>query len=834
MVCHPSTVPRKKTRQRQTPKCKKKRKPKTPRMDAQFSAGYARQSLGGGHGETEEMQHMLEFLDASLITPPSANGSPADQPPSHQQTHPQQHPHQQLTVEQLREMTALHDGEDSAMYNELGEVIDLLGSLDANDSDPAQLLQPHEGTFGALLQQQRYSESVSGGHGSSTSVGMNPAGFSTSTAAPPAAVGGDAVASSQKVQLPRSMSLSSSHSGVDSISPVGLLGGPSMSPATINWLQSLVPSTSSESLTGLISPATLYSASGGSVSGLGSVGSLGGLMGSAGGVLPADANGSSATKSGGIPRTPSCEMIDWKAYNDACGVAEKTQKEPAKWRVIPQHGPHADPAASAGVSTIAGASLAKPPPGVNAVESCATGGPSSSSTGPSEISPSQMNAAMLGMHVGNGAGAEVASEDSGLRTHLTRQLHNIKSIVMPLVGALSAPGSPSAEVNGTSQDQQRQQAFDFTPTTSAVTEAASNGALSTGLSAQQQMQLAAKRMAEEKNKRKAIVSPEYVQYGNPASSTATGSSGDHVNAVKVEPAQYATQVPEPTGRRPFKKSLHQTAGDLHSQQQLQYQPSMSSPSALSSTDEKEDGVRCKCTGKCRNARCACVKAGLVCGAQCKCVSCANPFVPMAREGIDIQLMVRDVCLMQYLSKVKDMQELLDSTVSYECCEGGGGVVQVKHTVESGFACPHCSAHFTYSWCSNRLCPDAKKPRRHCAKCRRCGDHRNQHCDLCNHCYFAGVANSFRCSCQSTGGKSSGSSGVKTRAVVPNPVHRDSQELDLGSVTKNGVQQNERPQLFGAINPAAEGASGRDENTDANDGATTGGADGEADDSCKMQ
>jgi hypothetical protein len=333
------------------------------------------------------------------------------------------------------------------------------------------------------------------------------------------------------------------------------------------------------------------------------------------------------------------------------------------------------------------------------------------------------------------------------------------------------------------------------------------------------MQLAARKMAEEKNKRKALVSPEYVQYGNSASAVGQDPAG----SVKLEPSsvQFATKVPEPTGRRPFKKSLHQTTVPV-AEATVQPQQASHTAVAASSTDGKEDGVRCKCTGKCRNARCACVKSGLVCGDQCKCISCANPFVPMAREGIDIQLMVHDVCLMQYLSKIKDMQELLDSTVSYDCCEGGGGAVQVKHTVENGFACPHCGAHFTYSWCNNRLCPDAKKPRRHCAKCRRCGDHRNQHCDLCNHCYFAGVANSFRCSCQSSGS----GSGAKTRAVVPNPVRRDTDSTKHGDGEKQAGAQ-----IFGAINPATEGGA-RDENSTNN--SSKPGADEEADDSCKMQ
>lgn len=262
----------------------------------------------------------------------------------------------------------------------------------------------------------------------------------------------------------------------------------------------------------------------------------------------------------------------------------------------------------------------------------------------------------------------------------------------------------------------------------------------------------------------------------------------------------------------------------------------SSPVAESAKDEANPAlVRCKCTGKCRNARCACVKAGLVCGVHCKCVSCANPFVPMEKEGIDIQKMVQDVCLMQYLSKVKDMQELLDSTVAYECCDG---VVQVKHTIESGFTCPHCQAHYTYSWCSNKLCHDQKKPRKHCAKCRRCGDHRNEHCDDCNHCYFAGVANSFSCSCKS--GKPVTGSGVKARSVVPN-VSRDADNASSAS-TKSSSSP---PDLFGTRDENANGANlpGGSSSSSARQADASGqgsvaaglsGPDNEGDDSCKMQ
>ena len=326
-------------------------------------------------------------------------------------------------------------------------------------------------------------------------------------------------------------------------------------------------------------------------------------------------------------------------------------------------------------------------------------------------------------------------------------------------------------------------------------------------------------MADESNKRKALLSPEYVQYGNPVSMVTSSKSRDPTCSVKTEKQllHVTTKVLEPSGRRPFKRSLHQTTLPIAKlgSTQLQQDVMAASTGALCA-DKTDDTVRCKCTGKCRNARCACVKVGVVCGAQCKCVGCANPFVPMMREGIDTQVVVHDVCLMQCMSKVKDMQELLDSTVSYKCCDGGSGVVQVKHTVENGFACPHCGAHFTYSWCNNRLCADAKKPRRHCGKCRRCGDHRNQHCDLCKHCYFAGVANSFRCSCQSS---VSGSGKART---VPNPVDTDS-----GSIPneEDGDTQNSS-QPFGAVDLAVDNYNKPDDDSSTKPE--------EADTSCKMQ
>ncbi|CAH0519954.1 unnamed protein product [Peronospora belbahrii] len=430
----------------------------------------ARQLLGSGRDMEEEMKHVLQFLDTSLITPPSGNDLTIQQQlPSLPERPPPR--------EQQREILAMQSI-GGGTYRELGEVIDLLGSLDANDTDVALQQQPQDVDYGREEDTRLDYDDMLSLNASSSS------------------------------QMTRSTFLSSNCSGVDSISPVGLLNGPSMSPATINWLQSLVPSASTESLTGLVSPATLYGVGGGLAAG--------GIIGSSGGAGNVQADGATATRNGGLPRTPSCEIIDWKAYNESC--IDKTQKEPVKWRVIPQHGPHADPATSS-------------------------------------------------------------------------VCHSTNTKLLP------------------------------------------GSVMTAELSTHKQLQ---KKMAEEKNKRKALVSPEYVQYGCPVSMAASARSQSLTGTGKTEHGlvQYATKVPEPTGRRPFKKSLHKTSPVPESSSILQLhqpQPEQSVVTTLSeasSTDGKDDVDWC---------------------------------VALTAS---------------HLSKVKDMQELLDSTVSYECCEGGGGVVQM--------------------------------------------------------------------------------------------------------------------------------------------------------------
>lgn len=261
-------------------------------MEPQFAYAPTR---GGGHGDTdaEEMQHMWQFLDAALPTPPTAAHAP---PPVAAASAPMSAAMGAMPMPPGEPDEALNDDENG-MYNELGDVFNNLLFFGMDDAQhPAQLLHGASPPGVANVNMNpahaahvKYSE-----QGGNTNI-VDVAGPNNSTLLPTAAAvpGGDGANGSQKVQLPRSASVSSSHSGVDSISPVGLLGYPSMSPATINWLQSLATSASSESLTGLISPATLYSGSAGIAPSA--------VSGSAGGP-PSSTGPVDSGKAGNLPR----------------------------------------------------------------------------------------------------------------------------------------------------------------------------------------------------------------------------------------------------------------------------------------------------------------------------------------------------------------------------------------------------------------------------------------------------------------------------------------------------------------------------------------------------
>ncbi|CAI5714746.1 hypothetical protein KXD40_008085 [Peronospora effusa] len=154
-------------------------------------------------------------------------------------------------------------------------------------------------------------------------------------------------------------------------------------------------------------------------------------------------------------------------------------------------------------------------------------------------------------------------------------------------------------------------------------------------------------------------------------------------------------------------------------------------------------VSCRCTGGCRNGRCACVKEGGMCGASCRCTSCKNPFLMVKAAGADIDALLKDDCFMHNVSKTRDMVQRLQEAVAVPCCEG---TIKVVDCVQ-GYTCEPCKRRYDFSWCMNKLLASERTPRNHCAICKRCCDHRDVHCHNCGRCYFAGVAASLPCPCK---------------------------------------------------------------------------------------
>jgi hypothetical protein len=155
-------------------------------------------------------------------------------------------------------------------------------------------------------------------------------------------------------------------------------------------------------------------------------------------------------------------------------------------------------------------------------------------------------------------------------------------------------------------------------------------------------------------------------------------------------------------------------------------------------------VTCRCTGGCRNGRCACVKEGGMCGAGCRCTSCKNPFLMVKAAGADIDAMLQDDCFMHNVSKTRDMVQRLQEPVAVPCCHA---TIKVIDCVQ-GYVCTPCGGRtYDFSWCMNKLLDRERTPRNHCAICKRCCDHRDVHCHDCGRCYFAGVTASLPCPCK---------------------------------------------------------------------------------------
>nr|CCA26435.1 conserved hypothetical protein [Albugo laibachii Nc14] len=504
---------------------------------------------------------------------------------------------------------------------------------------------------------------------------------------------------------------------------------PVISPATLNWLHSLASSSNCGSWNGHVSPLTISSVGSNATpsqnSSVGSPSSFNEIMAKPTPLTDLEL---------GRRRSTACESIDWKSYNES-KVNTEHNKGKKTWRIIPQHRPPGD-----------------------------TGTNMKSKFFKSDVK-------MVGKQQQHSAldeetliGKPTACEDT--KYEGKKNMHSLKADL---------------------SRGENQSAFTHSRANNSFVKDDNGRRPLRGMSEFELYQYGTSKKTptltlDEKNKRKAIVSPEYDQYeshdlnehliqsrlipqdtdnlsGKSRVVPSDSSDGLDTLGSSTYPKNSASNSARST-RRPSKKILQPKNQIVHL---TPIEPSTIRVNAelvydVPECNDKEvaNQTRCKCTGRCRNARCACVKAGAVCSHECKCFGCLNPFKPMAEEGILISRPAADTCLMHSLSKIKDMKKLLNSYVTYSCCESyctrdndesSDQVVKVKDTIVDGFTCPSCSAHFTFSWCGNRLCHDEKKPRNHCVKCRRCVDHRNQHCDDCNRCYFAGVANSFPCNCK---------------------------------------------------------------------------------------
>ncbi|GAB9477036.1 Ring-h2 finger protein atl81, partial [Globisporangium polare] len=130
---------------------------------------------------------------------------------------------------------------------------------------------------------------------------------------------------------------------------------------------------------------------------------------------------------------------------------------------------------------------------------------------------------------------------------------------------------------------------------------------------------------------------------------------------------------------------------------------IASPSASASSTPRV--VSCRCTGGCRNGRCACVKEGGMCGVSCRCTSCKNPFLMVKAAGADIDALLKDNCFMHNVSKTRDMVQRLQEPVNVPCCNKA---IKVIDCVQ-GYSCSSCARGFDFSWCMNKLLDSEKTP-----------------------------------------------------------------------------------------------------------------------------
>lgn len=137
----------------------------------------------------------------------------------------------------------------------------------------------------------------------------------------------------------------------------------------------------------------------------------------------------------------------------------------------------------------------------------------------------------------------------------------------------------------------------------------------------------------------------------------------------------------------------------------------------------DEAIACKCSGGCRNRRCACHKAGQACGEDCRCKDCANPF----NQTIGLSL---GDCAREHIARIVAMtDEQKQALVELPCGCGSAPLGQLLGDYE----CPDCEEIYWFSFCWNHAVQDSCTW--HCEICRQCRDWREWHCPRCNRCTY---------------------------------------------------------------------------------------------------
>ncbi|KAK3611469.1 hypothetical protein CHS0354_032750 [Potamilus streckersoni] len=106
---------------------------------------------------------------------------------------------------------------------------------------------------------------------------------------------------------------------------------------------------------------------------------------------------------------------------------------------------------------------------------------------------------------------------------------------------------------------------------------------------------------------------------------------------------------------------------------------------------------CHCIHSCRSLQCSCCAHTESCTPACACRNCRNPLNLLLRMGIPSAIAQTDLCLMDNIYRLDNLDEYLNATVRLECC---GIQMLLLRCVPGSFKCPntHCNARYRFSWC----------------------------------------------------------------------------------------------------------------------------------------